>query len=237
MRFSHQGNARGDGREAKKTAAGRRPSFAPVSRHSPVHGPRRTRGGRSGEEELFWSVSPQHRSQAATMENNELTSRLVTSRGKHGGPGRHASDQRNRNINNNPRRDITIEIEKIKQGRGLGLNILRHPPSNPTPFTFLFSFLFIGLFMCYLFINHSFYSKDVAMSYVLERHQHSVTVELNLNQSCCRTANMFVRLVLHRRDFACFFLWFCLGEATGSLAHFFLRRKKRAKNEQNKKKI
>lgn len=44
---------------------------------------------------------------------------------------------------------------------------------------------------------------------------------------------MFVRLVLHRRDFACF-LWFCLREANGSLAQLFLRRKKgQKKNEKN----
>lgn len=66
---------RTEGRRKRRQAAGE--GFGIVSRRSPVHGPRRES---RGEGELFWSASLPHRSQAATMENNGLTSRLVTSR-------------------------------------------------------------------------------------------------------------------------------------------------------------
>lgn len=72
MRFSHQGNAREDGSKAKSgSAPNPRAHLSMVREEEEVE-----EEGR----ELFWSQNPPHRSQAATVENNELTSRLVTSR-------------------------------------------------------------------------------------------------------------------------------------------------------------
>lgn len=89
------------GRKVGETAAGHRRRCWTVSSRSPVHGPQEGREGRREEEELFWSASLQHRSQGATMENNELTSRLLTSRENMAAKTDTPSDQRYITIDNN----------------------------------------------------------------------------------------------------------------------------------------
>lgn len=75
VRFSRQGNPREERKEGE-SVAGRRRILEPCRSRSPVHGP--CTGRRSAR--CFSSASRALRSQAATMENDELTSRLVTSR-------------------------------------------------------------------------------------------------------------------------------------------------------------
>lgn len=85
----------------RNTAVGHRRRCWTMSSLSPVHGPREGREGRREKEELFWSASLQHRSQGATVENNELTSRLLTSRENMAAQTDTPSDQRYVTINNN----------------------------------------------------------------------------------------------------------------------------------------
>lgn len=117
MRFSRQGNTTGGGwgvlrevkgKEEEEEEGGREAEKRrrwPVGecsphRRVPTTHPSMVRAER-GEEKTaargrcFGPRVHSHRSQAATMENNELTSGLVTSdEGKHGGvPGGHASDR------------------------------------------------------------------------------------------------------------------------------------------------